>query len=106
MEMNEVMLRISKDTVLDNSAVRVVTLVTLIYLPSSFVAVSLSILARGPPNDRIVDPTRYELVQLWRFEYFRLSNLSTILDIRGGFYSAQCLHPWGRVTYASEANTV
>ncbi len=40
---NDNMLRLAKDTVDDSATVRVVTLVTLIYLPASFIAVSLEI---------------------------------------------------------------
>lgn len=39
-EMNEHMLKLTEDTVDDSSTVRVVTLVTLVYLPSSYVGVS------------------------------------------------------------------
>lgn len=48
-EINDNILELTKDTVDDSATVRVVTLVTLIYLPASFVAVSKIIL--GPELD-------------------------------------------------------
>ena len=41
-DINDKMLRLTNDTVDDSATVRVVTLVTLIYLPASFVAVCLA----------------------------------------------------------------
>ncbi len=38
-DINDNMLRLTKDTVDDSAAVKIVTLVTLVYLPASFVAV-------------------------------------------------------------------
>lgn len=40
MEINDNMLSLTKDTVDDSATVRVVTIVTLIFLPANFVAVS------------------------------------------------------------------
>jgi hypothetical protein len=48
-EINHHLLTLTKDTVDDSATVRVVTLVTLIYLPASFIAVrSLAIRALPP----------------------------------------------------------
>ena len=45
------MLNLTKETVDDSATVRVVTFVTLIYLPASFVSVGASLRLRKPPTD-------------------------------------------------------
>ena len=78
------MLLLTRDTVDDSATVRVVTLVTLIYLPASFVSVRISGLRLNQLDVRangIAVAPGNELVRISKFRRDWVPNFQTILDL-------------------------
>jgi hypothetical protein len=79
---NNYMLKLTMSTVDDSSTIRVVTLVTLVYLPFSFMAVGIYLAIyclRAQLTHRATVDVRYELLPYGQSEWY--SNISRLLDI-------------------------
>ena len=86
-------MNLTKETVDDSATVRVVTFVTLIYLPASFVSVSTFCMKESPywPTSFTVH-LRNEPIHLWDYGRIWFPDLSSILDLCSNFCAPDSSH--------------
>jgi hypothetical protein len=100
------MLLLTRDTVDDSATVRVVTLVTMLYLPASFVSVSIF---EFKFQDRWADEVevifRDEFVCVSGSRRSRLPDIEAILGLHSSYYSFDNLDRRGMVLHCSQAET-